>query len=198
MALGYAHLHVDDLTRTPPPLTFDGQVWLAADIRLDAREELCRAIQAAGGEATLDMPDARLLWQAYRIWELDCLRRLQGDFAFALWDAPRRRLFCARDPFAVKPLYCSHQPGLFVASSDLQTICAHPEIPASIPADLDDFAVADFLVEGMKLDEDGTFYRAIRRLPRATALCLEGDVRRQWRYWDWPTDECLRYARTRD
>jgi asparagine synthase (glutamine-hydrolysing) len=198
VALGYAHLHVDDLTRTPPPLTFDGQVWLAADIRLDAREELCRAIQAAGGEAILDMPDARLLWQAYCIWELDCLRYLQGDFAFVLWDARRRRLFCARDPFAVKPLYYSHQPGLFVASSDLATICAHPQIPTSIPTDLDDFAVADFLIEGMKLDEDGTFYRAIRRLPRATALCLEGGAQRQWRYWDWPTNGYLRYARTSD
>jgi asparagine synthase (glutamine-hydrolysing) len=198
IALGYAHLWVDDLTRIPPPLTFDGQVWLVADIRLDAREELCRAIQAAGGEANQDMSDARLLWQAYHLWELDCLRYLQGDFAFALWDTRRRRLFCARDPFAVKPLYYSYQPGLFVASSDLATICTHPEIPTSIPTDLDDFAVADFLIEGMKLDEDGTFYRAIRRLPRATALCLEGDTWRQWRYWDWPTDGYLRYARTGD
>ncbi len=198
VALGYAHLWVDDLTRIPPPLTFDGQIWLAADIRLDAREDICRTIQAAGGEAAEDMPDARLLWQAYRLWELDCLRHLQGDFAFALWDAPRRRLFCARDPFAVKPLYHASRPGLFVASSDLETICAHPEIPTSIPTDLDDFAVADFLIEGMKLDEDGTFYRAIRRLPRATALCLEQGALRQWRHWDWPTDGYLRYARTRD
>jgi len=198
VALGYAHLWVDNLTRIPPPLTFDGQVWLAADIRLDAREGLCRAIQTAGGEADQDMPDARLLWQAYHLWELDCLHYLQGDFAFALWDARRRRLFCARDPFAVKPLYYSHQPGLFVASSDLETIRAHPEITASLLDDLDDFAVADFLIEGMKLDEDGTFYRSIRRLPRATALCLEGGARRQWRYWDWPTDGYLRYARTRD
>ncbi len=198
IALGYAHLRVDDLTHIPPPLTFDGQIWLAADIRLDAREDLCRTIQAAGGEATPDMPDARLLWQAYRLWELDCLRHLQGDFAFALWDVPRRRLFCARDPFAVKPLYHASRPGLFVASSDLETICAHPEIPTSIPTDLDDFAVADFLIEGMKLDEDGTFYRAIRRMPRATALCLEQGALRQWRYWDWPTNGYLRHARTSD
>jgi len=85
-----------------------------------------------------------------------------------------------------------------VASSDLETICTHPEIPTSLPSDLDDFAVADFLIEGMKLDEDGTFYRAIRRLPRATALCLEGGAQRQWRYWDWPTNGYLRYARTSD
>ncbi|MGQ9896447.1 MAG: asparagine synthetase B family protein [Acidobacteriota bacterium] len=198
VALGYAHLWVDDLTRVPPPLTFDEQVWLAADIRLDARDELCRAIRAASGEADLDMPDARLLWQAYSVWGLDCLHRLQGDFAFALWDAPRRRLFCARDRFAVKPFYYSDRPGLFLASSDLETICAHPEIPTSIPSDLNDFAVADFLIEGMKLDEDGTFYRAIRRLPRATALCLELGRLRQWRYWDWPTDGHLRHARPRE
>lgn len=196
--MGYAHLWVDDLTRVPPPLTFDGQVWLVADIRLDARDELCRCLQAAGQDAHSSLPDAQLLWQAYRAWELDCLSHLHGDFAFALWDAPRQRLFCARDRFAVKPLYCSNQPGLFVVSSDLETICAHPGIPTAIPTDLDDFAVADFLIEGMKLDEDGTFYRAIRRVRRATAMCLEPSRLRQWRYWDWPTDGYLRYARTSD
>ncbi|OYT71859.1 MAG: hypothetical protein CFK52_07025 [Chloracidobacterium sp. CP2_5A] len=198
VAMGYAHLHADDLTRTPPPLTFDHQVWLAADIRLDERDELCRALQAAGFDASPADCDAKLLWRAYCAWETDCLRRLHGDFAFALWDAPRRRIFCARDRFAVKPLYYSHRPQLFLAASALDTICAHPETPTSIPDDLDEFAVADFLIHGMKMDEDGTFFRAARRLPRAYALCLERGMLRQWRYWDWPTDGRLRYRRFHD
>ena len=195
IALGYAHLHVDDLTRTPPPLTFDHQVWLAADIRLDAREALCDALQAAGRDAALADSDAKLLWQAYRTWETDCLRHLHGDFAFVLWDAPRQRLFCARDRFAVKPFYYSHRPGLFVAGSALETVCAHPDVPSAIPDDLDEFAVADLLIHGMKMDEDGTLFRAVRRLPRAHAVCLENGRLRHWRYWDWPIDGHLRYRR---
>lgn len=195
VALGYVHLHVDDLTRTPPPLTFDHRIWLAADIRLDAREELCRALQAAGFAATTADCDAKLLWRAYCAWETDCLRRLHGDFAFTLWDAPRRRLFCARDRFAVKPLYYGHQPQLFLAASALGTVCIHPDVPTAVPDDLDEFAVADLLIHGMKMDEDGTLFRAVRRLPRAHALCLENGTLRRWRYWDWPTDGRLRYRR---
>ncbi|MCS7078833.1 MAG: asparagine synthase-related protein [Chloracidobacterium sp.] len=198
VAFGYAHLRVDDLTSVAPPPTFDEQVWLAADIRLDAREELCRALQAAGFDATPADSDAKLLWRAYRAWETDCLRYLHGDFAFALWDALRRRLFCARDRFGVKPLYYSHRPDVFVAASALDTVCAHPNVPSAIPDDLDVFAVADFLIHGMKLDEDGTFFRAVRRMPRAHALCLENGSLRRWRYWDWPTDGRLRYRRSRD
>ncbi|MFQ3590613.1 MAG: asparagine synthase-related protein, partial [Chloracidobacterium sp.] len=198
IALGYAHLSVDDLTQTVPPLTFDEAIWLAADIRLDARSELCRALRSAGFDASLDMPDAKLLWQAYRAWGLDCLQHLRGDFAFALWDATRQRLFCARDRFAIKPLYYHYQQDLLIAASALDTVRAHPSVPTTIPTDLDDFAIADFLIHGMKMDEDATIYRAIRRLRRASAFCLENGTLRQWQYWTWPTDGCLRHAHPRD
>ncbi|HEV8187296.1 MAG TPA: asparagine synthetase B, partial [Pyrinomonadaceae bacterium] len=65
-----------------------------ANARIDARDE--------------PLPDAELILNAYEKWGDDCVKHLLGDFAFAIWDERRQRLFCARDHFGVKPFFYTH------------------------------------------------------------------------------------------
>jgi asparagine synthase (glutamine-hydrolysing) len=172
--------------------TLDGQVWIAADARLDARgdlvSELRRACRGMGAGPT----DAELILHAYRSWGDACVDHLLGDFAFALWDAPARRLLCARDHLGVKPFFHALAGETLVVGNTVESILRHPDVSAEpSPASL-----ADFLAYGYVPDPAATAYRAVHALPPGHLLVAEdGDVRVR-RYWALPADvEELRYRR---
>src|SRR5437868_8221322 len=77
-------------------------VWIAADARIDARSTLQQALSSAGRKAPSNACDGELILEAYLAWGERCLDHLLGDYASSIWDARRRALFCARDPFGVK------------------------------------------------------------------------------------------------
>jgi asparagine synthetase B (glutamine-hydrolysing) len=67
-----------------------------------------------------------VLLDAYIEWGEECLARLNGIYAFAVWDASRERLFLARDRIGVKPLFCCRKGGTFLFASELKALLAHP------------------------------------------------------------------------
>ena len=74
--------------------------WIIADARVDARAELINKLNAdpsGNRNVSLATPDVELILAAYERWGDACVDHLLGDFAFAIWDARERRLFCARD-----------------------------------------------------------------------------------------------------
>lgn len=163
----------------PQPLSLDGRTTIVADARIDGRDELVRELRAAGVEAAADAPAAELILHALRAWGDDAPRHLLGDFAFAAWDAERRRLFCARDPFGVKPFYHARTPRSFVFSNSLDCVSIHPEVGDA----LDDEWIADFLVFGDPQSTESTVYRDVRLLPPGHALTVEDgriSIRRWW------------------
>src|SRR6266851_4305018 len=87
------------------PASLDGKVWITADARVDARAELITKLESKGQIKAKAATDAELILHAYHVWGEECVEHLLGDFVFAIWDGRRRRLFCARDHFGVKPLY---------------------------------------------------------------------------------------------
>lgn len=177
-----------DLT-TAGPVSLDGACWVTADARLDGRDDLVRALRAAGEPAAPGETAAALILRAYRAWGTSCAHRLLGDFAFALWDGPRRRLFCARDPLGVKPLYYAAAEGDFIVSNTLDCVRLHPGVDDGV----DDAAVADFLVHGFIWDTERTIRRGVRALPAAHRLVLEDGRHTVTRYWSLPRDEPLRH-----
>jgi len=193
---GFAHalLLTGDRPAPAGPFSLDDSLSIVCDARLDARADLVRALAAAGDAAPAHASAAELILRAYRAWGTGCVERLLGDFAFAVWDAPRRRLFCARDPFGVKLLYHAGTPGAFVFSNTLDCVLLHPGID---PA-LDELAVADFLVRSTQSDATRTVRRAVRALPAAHALVLEDGRARSWRWWQPPVDAPLRYRRAEE
>ncbi len=151
---------------------------ITGDIRIDNRGELVAALGFdAAGQV---VGDGEIVLHAYLTWGTDCLARLLGDFAFAIWDAPRHRLLCARDQMGMRPFLYHHAPGtLFSFASETDALLAHPAIPSRI----NDARIADFLEDMEALDLTSTFYRDLYRLPPAHALIIEGDGLRTWRYW---------------
>ena len=164
---------------------------ITADVRLDARRELRAELLAEGREVPPRASDARLILQAYAAWGAECVHRLRGDFAFAVWDEKNATLFCARDHFGIKPFYYVMYEGLFLFSNTLQVLLAHPRVSG----DLNESAVGDFLLFGLNCENATTTFRDIQRLPPAHAVALSPNDVQLRRYWDVPVGGHIRYAR---
>ena len=160
--------------RGAPATARDGDLTIAADVRLDNRAELLSLLDPGA-----ETDDAALILSAYRKWGAACASRLEGDFAFAIQDARTRTLFAARDPFGVKPFVYALLPGkLFAFASQARALLALDEIPR----DVDEKRMADFLA--LYFDEpERTFYRALRRLPGGCTLTLRDGRITIERYW---------------
>lgn len=167
------------------PLSFDGQTWIVADCRVDAREELVGKLCAKGrARAALDRPDVELILHAWHVWGEACVEHLLGDFAFAIWDAPNRRLFCARDHMGVKPFYYAQQGATVVFSNTLDCVRMHPAVSDK----LNDLAIADFLLFGLNHDKATTCSADIHRLPPGAFVHLGGSTPKPKEYWRLPVD----------
>jgi asparagine synthase (glutamine-hydrolysing) len=176
------------------PMSLDGRSWIVADARIDAREDLTRKLIARGCECSSRRPDAELILHAYSVWGEQCVEHLLGDFAFAIWDARERKLFCARDHFGVRPFFYARVKGTFVFGNSMGVPRLHPDVPD----DLNDAAIADFLVLGTGFDLVRTAREAIRRLAPAHVLSLANGEIRTRRYWTLPVDPPTVFRRPRD
>ena len=168
------------------------RLWITADARIDGRDELRKGLAAQGrcGLAT----DAELILNAYDVWEEECLQHILGDFAFAIWDERRRRLFCARDHFGVKPFYYARFGDCFLFSNTLE--CLRP--CAAVSGRLNDQAIGDFLLFGYNQDVATTFFADIQRLPPAHMLEVSASGLRLRRYFALSAEGAIRFKRAAD
>lgn len=162
------------------PVSLDGRVWIAADARIDARDELVRRLGISPAAT-----DAELILHSYAAWAERCVDHLIGDFAFALWDGPERRLLCARDQFGVVPLYYARAGGGIVVGNVLRSLRLHPAVSDA----LDDRAIGDTLLFGAIMDPTATAFADLRALPPAHVLTYEGGTVGLRRYWEPPEPE---------
>jgi asparagine synthase (glutamine-hydrolysing) len=175
-------------------LTLDNQTWIVADARIDARATLLRKLRAAGRDVATDAPHGELILHAWGAFGDDFLDHLIGDFAFALWDARRERLVCARDHFGVRPLHYAQVDDSLLVASDIASLAAVP----GLSHELDDLSVADFLLFGMLTQPEQTIYRDIRCLPPGMRLDASRDGVRVSRYWEPPRRRTTWLARRSD
>jgi len=100
-------------------LIYNGELYNTEDIRRDLR---ARGWQFKGHS------DTEVLLTAYMEWGRDCIHRLNGIFAFAVWDERRQALFLARDRLGVKPLFYAQRGSAFLFGSELKALLAHPAV----------------------------------------------------------------------
>ena len=175
--------------------SLDSRLFITADARIDCREELEKKLTQQGHRAVgRTATDSDLILQSYAAWGADCVQHLRGDFAFAIWDARKKLLFCARDHFGVKPFYYADLEELFLFSNTLDCLRQHP----SVSEELNDAAIGDFLLFGLNCDVASTTFRDIRRLPAAHTMTISSEGVRIQRYWSAPTDGRIRYRRAED
>ena len=154
---------------------------LAADARLDDRDALCAALGVPHPERA-GSTDGDLILRAWVRWGRDCPNHLLGDYAFAVRDARRRILFCARDHAGARPFYHVRTPHGFAFASTVEAVLAIP----GVEDDLDETAVATYLTGGFAAVPPRTFFQAVRNLPPGHALTVEEDApgaARLERYW---------------
>jgi len=121
--------------------------------------------------------DTEVILAAYAQYGTRCLEHLRGMFAFALWDPQRRRLFCARDRFGIKPFYFAETPAEFLFASEAKAMLPFLEIAT------DPGALAEYLTFQYTIGEH-TLFRGIRQLLPGHALTVEDGRLSVWRYWD--------------
>lgn len=154
-------------------ITFNGEIYNYQEVRGEL-EALGRTFQTRS--------DTEVLLQAYLEWGAACLDRLEGMFAFALWDARRRALFAARDRFGKKPFFYAIQQGVFTFASELSALEGTPWAQFSIRAS----TLARFLAYEYVPTPD-SIYAEARKLPPAHYLELHEDgTLLVERYWQTP------------
>ena len=175
--LGHRRLSIIDIDGGAQPmsngrhtLTFNGEIYNYRELRATLEKEGFRFRTAS---------DTEVLLAAYERWDTDCLSRLDGMFAFALWDARRQRLFCARDRFGKKPFFYAQTRHHFIFASELHALTRVPSLKLTLSSDaLPRFMAYDYV------PTPDTPYVEAHSLPPAHWLLLQQGTPHIERYWD--------------
>lgn len=177
----------ESLDEKAPLLDETGALCLTLDGRVDNREELATWLRG-GGVRLRTGTDAELVLRAYELWGDGCPSRIVGDFALALWDGRRRRLFCARDPLGIKPFYYHLSGPTLLWGSELRQVLGAME-RAPEP---NEGVVAEYLSHRL-VDLAETLYRGVMRLPPGHVLTVDARGARTTRYFGLDPRREIRY-----
>jgi asparagine synthase (glutamine-hydrolysing) len=178
LALGHRRLAI--LDRSPaghqPMSTEDGTLWLVFNGTIYNFAEV-RSCLEASGQRFRSRTDTEVVLRAYAQWGTECVERLHGMWAFALWDGRRRRLFVSRDRLGIKPLVYHLGPTTAAFSSELKGLRAF----ASTPTALDAEALHHYF-SLMSVPAPFTVWEGVRKLPpgHAAVVDAKGMSERAW------------------
>ncbi len=179
VGLGFVRLSIIDLSGGHQPMSnetgdiwvvFNGEIWNYKTLRQDL---------IAKGHHFQTQSDTETIVHAYETYGVDCVRHLDGMFAFAIWDAPRQRLFLARDRVGKKPLYYTRQNGNFAFASEIKSLLTLPGVSRQV----DPQSLADYL-SVRYVPAPSTLFCDIYKVPPGHWLVVEeGNIRKE-SYWD--------------
>ncbi|MCX6682911.1 MAG: asparagine synthase (glutamine-hydrolyzing) [Methanoregula sp.] len=182
--IGLAHrrLAIIDLSddARQPIANEDGSLQLVYNGEIYNFVEL-RAELVGKGHIFGSKTDSEVILHAYEEWGTECLPRLNGMWAFALWDEKKQQLFCARDRFGIKPFYYTEAGGSFLFASEIKALLAHPEAGKKP----DDETLLTYLAWGVLDHSKKTMFDGIFQLRPAHAMVIEANGHpSQFQYWD--------------
>jgi asparagine synthase (glutamine-hydrolysing) len=152
--------------------------WIAYNGEIYNFVEVRKKLEAEGIQFR-SRSDTEVLLKAYGRWGEACLGELRGMFAFAIWDAQRHRLFLARDPLGIKPLYYSDRGPYFLFASELRTLLG----TGLVPRTLDRAGLLNYLMFGSVYDPI-TLIEDVSVLPAGHYLTWENGKTQITQYWD--------------
>ena len=182
VGLGHRRLSIIDVAGSPQPmLSSDGRAVLVFNGEIYNYRELREELRALGAMFHTD-GDSEVILAAWQAWGEECLPRLHGMFAFAIYDLDRRCLFLARDRLGVKPLFMAElSDGSLIFASELKGLTAHP----ALRREADPLAVEDYLAWGY-VPDTRSILKGVTKLPAGHCLLLRHGAPmpapRQW--WD--------------
>ena len=162
-------------------IVYNGELYNTPELRL--------ALQKLG-HRFMGHSDTEVLLQGYARWGREVLARLNGIYAFAVWEKRKRRLFLARDRIGVKPLFYAEYMGGLLFASELKTILKYPGFRSAI----DVTGAAELLLLGPGRTPGCGVFRGIREIEPGCCACWEQGSLTLSRYWqltDGPHTECF-------
>ena len=176
------------------PCSLDGKVWLIGDVRLDGRDELRLKLEQHGEELEPNVTDEELVLRVWRRWGEQGLPELLGDYAFALWDAESRQLWCVRDLMGARPFFYAHIADRFYFSNTLNALRS----ASDISSELDLHFIGDFLLQGWCPDLTRTAFRDASRLRPGHVLSQSEGKQTIQRFAFLNVEEPLQFKREQD
>lgn len=151
-------------------IIYNGELYNTEEIRKKLRER---------GYEFKSYSDTEVLLTSYIEWGEDCIKHFNGIFAFGIWDEHHQKLFAARDPLGVKPLFYTQKGSSFIFGSELKALLAHPEINPVIDREgiLEIFALGPARTPG-----NGVFKDIYEVPPGACLSFVESKIRLR-EYW---------------
>lgn len=163
------------MTRENYTICYNGELYNTSDIQ----KELEALGYSFGGHS-----DTEVLLTSYLQWGEKCLDRLNGIYAFGIWDSMRKRLFMARDRAGVKPLYYGFLNKGLLFASEPKALLAHPDIKPVIDGE----GIAQIMLLGPAVKPDSGIFRDIKQLPPGCFAVYERGSFTMKSYWQ-PTAE---------
>jgi asparagine synthase (glutamine-hydrolysing) len=179
--LAHQRLAIVDVAGGHQPMSNEhGTVWIAFNGEIYNHAALRPGLEALGHRYRT-RSDTETILHLYEEEGERCVERLQGMFAFAIWDGPRQRLLLARDRLGIKPLFYTVAEGEFLFASEIKAILA-----AGRKAEFDRDVLPEYLATGFVAGE-ATFFRGVRKLlPGRTLTWQVGEGFVERRYWQLP------------
>lgn len=190
ICLGHRRLSIIDIAGGNQPMSYaNRRFWIVFNGEIYNFNELRPELEAKGAKFHT-RADTEVIPAAYEIYGPDCLAHLEGMFAFALWDAQRQSLFCARDHFGKKPFYYTIQNGILAFASELTALEAlracHSLPPFGFkisPNALMRYLAYEYVPTPQSI------YEEVNVLEPSSYLAFEAGESIMRRYWDLPVPE---------
>lgn len=150
-------------------ITYNGEIYNFREIRVDL--EKC-------GHTFRTHSDTEVLLHAYIEWGEDCVRHLNGIFAFGLWDETRQQLLLARDHLGVKPLFYAQRGSAILFASEIKSLLAHPLVEAEVDAE----GLAEVFTTG-RMTPGFAVFRNIQEMRPGHMIIFNSERTRTVQYW---------------
>lgn len=178
VGLGMRRLSIIDLSTGHQPISNEDEtVWVVFNGEIYNHLILRKELQGKGHRFSTNS-DTEVIVHAYEEYGEDCVNRLRGMFAFAIWDKAKKKLFLARDRIGIKPLYYYVDDNRLIFGSELKVILQYPRIPKDLDFEaLDNFLTFEYIPAPL------TIFKKIKKLPQAHTLSVENGKLKINEYW---------------
>lgn len=191
VSLGHRRLSIIDLSPAghQPMLSKDGNIVIIYNGEIYNFKEL-REVLKKRGYKFLSGTDTEVILYSYQEWGIDCVGRLNGMFAFAIFNKKERTLILARDKYGIKPLYYWNTGKVFIFASEIKAFLPNPEFRVGL-----DLEVLFEYFTFQNTFTNKTLFKGVKLLPAATILQITTDNGGQTiirKYWDFNFSEDTR------
>lgn len=178
VGLAHARLSIIDLAGGHQPMSIaKGTLWITFNGEIfnyiELREDLIKK-----GHRFTSSSDTEVLLHLYQEEGERCVDRLNGQWAFAIWDLAKRKLFLSRDRFGVRPLYYTQTADSFLFASEIKALLACPEVGSAM-----DLAALDQIFTFWVIVPPRTAFRGIKQLPPGHSLVIQDNCITVKPYW---------------